>query len=470
MKKILYIKSIFYILLLTMAVSCKVSKDLPISNQDLPESYRELTPQGSSIGTLPWKSFFKGTELQDLITDAIAHNNDLQVAIKDIEIADLSLRQAKLGNVPTISLGASAITNNPSENGLTGLQIGQFNKTYLETYSINASLSWEADIWGKIHSRKAEALAQYLQTSEARKAIQTRLVSDVAKGYYNLLALDEQLRIAKSNSDLASNTLRIIRIQFDAGQVTSLAVEQADAQKLTADDLVPMFEQQVAVQENALSILTGRMPQNIMRDGILEAQVSTNEFSAGVPTEILSRRPDIKIAEFELAKSNSAVGYTKAAMYPSLTITAQAGLESIKTSNWFNIPASLFGLVAGSILQPVFQQRKLRTQYNIAQVNRDKNVIRFRQAVLIGVAEVSDNLAAIGKLDSRRKITTQKVEGLERAINNAQSLFSNGVATYLEVLTAQSNALQNQLELTNIKKAQLYANVDLFRALGGGWE
>jgi multidrug efflux system outer membrane protein len=460
------------LLSLLSITSCKVSKDVAKPDMGLPATYAASKGDTTSVASMPWNTFFADPELKTLINEAILHNNDLQLTLKDIEAANLTLKQAKLGNIPTVGLQATANTSRPSDNSLNGLSLSAFNypTKHIEDYTIDAYLSWEADLWGKIKSQKAAALAAYLETSEAKKAIQTRLVSDVAKGYYNLLMLDKQLGVAKKNALLNDSTLTMIKLQFDAGQVTSLAVQQAQAQKLEAESLVPQFEQAITVQEDALSILTGSLPRAIEHNENLSGASFAGTFGAGIPTDLLSRRPDVKAAELEVSAENGKVGYAKAFMYPSLTITAQGGLDAIKASNWFNIPASLFGTVAGSILQPLFQQKKLRTAWEVEKVHRDQSVIKFRQSVLVAVGEVSDNLVKIDKLQQQQNLSAERVNTLQLATSNSKQLFGNGLATYLEVITAQSNALQGELELANVQKAVLDAKVDLYRSVGGGWQ
>jgi multidrug efflux system outer membrane protein len=323
---------------------------------------------------------------------------------------------------------------------------------------------------GKVRSQKAAALASYFGTIEARKLLQTRIVSDMAKGYYNLLMLDAQLVIARKNVLLNDSTLQVIRLQYQAGQVTSLAIQQASAQKIAAAGLVPQFERQIAIQENALSILMGSNPGPLLRDRRLGAVDIPESLGAGLPASLLVSRPDVKLAELNLAKANASVGYAQANMYPSLTITAQAGLDAFKASNWFNIPASLFGAVAGSLVQPIFQQKKLKTQYELAKVSRDQTVIQFRQTVLIAVGEVSDAYSGLDKLKEQQDLAASRTVTLVQATNNAQLLFKNGLANYLEVITAQGDVLQSELEVAGIKKARLDAMVDLYRAAGGGWK
>lgn len=461
-------------LALVVLAGCKVSKDVATPKDAQPEAFRNAVTTGdtSSIADLQWKNFFTDAALQKLIDSAIVKNYDMQVAVKNIEAAQLQFKQVKWNYVPSVGLNVTASSNRPSNNSVTGLSIKQFNigSKHVEDYNANLALSWEADIWGKIRSQNREALAQYLQTNEAKRAIQTNIVSSVSQGYYNLLMLDEQLEIAKKNVKLNDSTLRIIKLQYDAGQVTLLGVQQAQAQLEAAGQLVPQFERDINVQENGLSILAGRLPDAIERSAKLNDITFPETLSAGVPSAMVSRRPDVRSSELALNIANARVGIAKAQLYPSLTITGQGGLNSFKSSNWFNIPASLFGTVAGGIAQPLLQHKQLRTQYEVAKVDREKTVIQFRQSVLNAVGEVSDALVRLQKLKEQQTIAANRVKTLQQATTNASMLFKNGLANYLEVITAQGNVLQGELELASIKMAQLSANAELYRSLGGGWK
>lgn len=461
-------------MLLLALSACKVSKDIDTPKPELPATFRNAatTADTASIADIQWRNFFTEPTLQKLIDSAITNNYDMQIAVKNIEASQLLFKQVKWNYTPQVNLNVTASTSRPSDNSLNGLSLDQYDiKTkHVEDYSANLALSWEADIWGKIRNQSKTALAQYLQTTEAKKAIQTNIVASVSQGYYNLLMLDEQLNIAQKNVKLNDSTLRIIRLQFDAGQVTSLAVQQAEAQRLAAVQLVPQFEQNITIQENALRILTGSLPDRIERSNTLANIPVNDNLPSGLPSAIVSRRPDVRTAELALNIANAQVGIAKASMYPSLNITAAGGVNSFKASNWFNIPASLFGTVAGGITQPLFNRKSLKTQYEVAKVDRERTVLQFRQSVLNAVGEVSDALVKIEKLKAEQSIAATRVATLQQATGNANLLFRNGMATYLEVITAQGNVLQSELELASIKRAQLSAISDLYRSLGGGWK
>jgi len=461
-------------LALVLLSACTVSKNVQTPKPALPESFGNVaaTTDTSSVADILWKNFFTDATLQKLIDSAIVKNYDMQIAVKNLEASDLLVKQVKWNNVPQIDLGVTANTSRPSDNSLNGKSLSQagIKTKHIEDYSANASLSWEADIWGKIRNQNKSAVATYLQTAEAKKAVQTNIVASVSQGYYNLLMLDDQLNIAKRNVKLNDSTLRIIRLQFDAGQVTSLAVQQAEAQRGAAAELVPQFERDITLQENALQILAGSLPGKIDRSATLNDIRFADNLSAGVPSAILSRRPDVRSQELALTIANANVGINKAEMYPALRITAQGGVNSFKASNWFNIPASLFGIVGGSLVQPLLDHKELKTNFEVAKVNREKTVIEFRQTVLVAVGEVSDAMVKIEKLKAQQSIAEDRLKTLQKAISNSNLLFQNGMANYLEVITAQSNVLQSELELASIKRSELSAVSELYKALGGGWK
>ncbi|MFV5692044.1 TolC family protein [Flavobacterium sp. LT1R49] len=466
-------KSVAIVLFITTFISCKVSKDIEVPKDAFPENFRNVSTSNdtTSIADLEWKNFFTEKDIIKLIDSAIAKNNDLQIASKNIEIAQYRLTQARWGNIPEASLFVNMSTNRPSENSFNGINLNQFlNQNHIEDYSAGIGLSWEADIWGKIRSQKKGAFTGYLQSEEVKKALQTTIVSTISKGYYNLLMLDSQLEIARKNLKLNDSTTFIIKLKYDAGQVTSLAIQQSEAQKLIAAQLIPLLEQNIAIQENALSVLTGSFPSSKERTLTLNAIQLNNNLKVGIPSSLVSRRPDVKSAELALATANANVGITKANLYPALKITASGGLNSFETSNWFNIPASLFGTALSGLTQPLLNSKKIRTQYNIAKLEREKTVLNFRQSVLVAVSEVSDALVKIEKLERQHFFLQERVKILQQAIKNSNMLFKTGMADYLEVITAQANILQSELELANIKREQLIANIELYRSLGGGWK
>lgn len=452
--------------------ACKVGRDYQRPETPSPAQFRTVTTSDtSSIADIDWKKFFSDTTLQGLISRGIAYNYDLQLAIKRIDVATAQVKQSKLSLLPDLSLQITAQTQRPSDNSLNGISTQSFLGTnHLEDYNANLSLTWEADIWGKIRRQKEATMALYLQTYEGARAVQTQLVANIAEGFYNLLMLDEQLEIARKNLALSDSTLQVTRLQRDAGDVTSLAVEQSQAQQQSTAVLIPQIEQNIALQENALSILTGESPHAIVRTVTLTSLSLPQDLPVGLPAAVVSRRPDVRANEMALVAANAQVGVAQGSLYPALVISASGGLNSFKASNWFNIPGSLFGTVAGGLTQPIFQRRQLKTQLEIAKVQREQSVLQFRQSVLNAVGEVSDALVKVDKLKQQQEITAAQVDTLHHAIRDAQLLFRSGMANYLEVITAQASSLQAELSLADIRRQQLSNVVVLYRALGGGWK
>lgn len=468
------IKNIAYIALISgVAVSCKVQKyERP--EVKMPETFRSnssVVDTQENIAKTSYRDFFKDPVLVALIDKAVTQNNDLLVALKQIEFASLAYNQSKWGNVPMISGGLNANISRPSDNSMNGMMAGQFmGKRYMEDYTASLNFSWEADIWGKIRGRKEQALTEYLKTQEAAKAVKTQLVASVVQGYYNLLMLDTQLEITKSNLTYADSTLKFLAKQQELGLTTALAVQQQEIVKDQILKSIPAIESSIATQENALSLLTGSMPDRIERSASLNNVQSPDHLAAGVPSELLSYRPDIKSAELEVRKSAAAIHVAKMSMYPSLNITAQGGLNAFQASQWFSIPGSLFGMAAGAIAQPILNGKQLKTQYEQSKVLADQAEISFKQSLLKAVGEVSDALVQIQKLEEQQKIAEGLVVKSNEAVKKADILFKYNSATYVEVIMAQTNKLQTELDLASLKAQRLNAITALYRAVGGGWQ
>ncbi|MPT32178.1 MAG: efflux transporter outer membrane subunit [Chryseobacterium sp.] len=454
------------------AVSCMPKLALDKVSPELPETFQyTATADTASVANLEWRQFFNDAILQGLIEKGIKNNYDLQIALKQVASSQERLKQAKYMQYPEVGFGVTGQITRPSDNSLNGQSINLFlGKSYVEDYNAAFNLSWEADIWGKIKNQQEVSKMQYLQTYEATKAIQTQVVAAIAQGYYNLLMLDKQLEIAKSNLELSKNTLNITEKIWQSGDATSLGVQQSKAQKEYTELLITQLEQNIKIQENALSILIGENPAKINRTIEMSDTSLPQNLSAGLPAAMVSRRPDVRQQELVLLESNALIGIAQANMYPSLKITANGGVNSFKIDNWFQIPASLFGSALGGITQPIFQKRQLKTDLNVAKIQREKNVLAFRQSVLNAVGEVSDALVSNESLKVQEEKASEQVTTLKSGIQSAEKLYKSGLVNYLEVITAQGNSLQAELNLASIKRQRLSSIVDLYRALGGGWK
>ncbi|MFQ6601817.1 efflux transporter outer membrane subunit [Flavobacterium sp. C3NV] len=460
--------SLFAGVLLT---SCVVGKKYSRTDLNAPEKYREeITLTGDTI-LHPWKSYYKDPMLVSLIEKALVKNNEVLIAMKSMEQLDLTYKQAKLSLLPTLDFDAGASRSYQSKNSLNGSLSAQFtSKDYLDDYSANLRLSWEADIWGKAAMQKRDAKAGYFAQKENLSALKTRIIVQVAQSYYNLLGLDEQLKIAQKNIDLSNSTLSMMQMQYNSGLISSLALYQTEAQKKTAELLVPLAEANIAVQENALQILCGEYPDSITRAGNLDAAELNVALPSGVPAALLSRRPDVKAAEYAVMSANAKTGLAKATMYPTLSLSPSIGINSFEFDTWFNFPGSVTKTIAANLVQPIFKKRQLRTAYEIAILEQEKAVVQFKQSFITAVGEVSDAMSKLKNADKRMELATEKSVSLDKATHDANLLYKSGMATYLEVIVAQNSALQNDLDVVAIKLEKLNAAINLYRALGGGVE
>jgi len=448
--------------------ACSPIKEYRRPDVALPETYPGQKTPGKELARVPYREFFADPALLELIDSAIENNHDLRIAMKNIDYARKSLDVAKLWFLPEADLGATYSYSKDSRNSY-GASKGQERTS--RSYTAALSVSWEADIWAKLQNSKKAALAEYLRSTDAARAVRTTLVSSVAQGYWNLTMLDEQIDIARRNIALADTTLAMMRLQYDAGNVTSLAVDQQEAQLLTAKLALPKLEASRTAQENALSILAGRMPGTpIKRGNGAKAVVLPDSLGAGVPLALLRNRPDVRAAEASLMEAHAMTGVNKAMMYPSLTVTAEGGLNAIESSKWFSTPGSLFESLLGGLTQPVFRHGQLKAQYEQSKIKRDQAELTFRKTLFVAVGEVSNALVQVDKTSEQESIAEARVAALRKAASNSRLLFNSGMATYLEVITAESSLLQSELELADVQRSHLAAIADLYRAVGGGWQ
>lgn len=465
--------SIYLLAILLLLAACSVGKNYKRPDLNAPQSFRggAQVTDSNTVADLPWKDFFSDTELKSLIDRTLSKNYDMRLAIQNMAAAKQTLKQSRAAFGPDINANAGVSINRPSGSSLNGVSLSQFlGRTYLEDYNLGVSIAWEVDIWGKIRRQKEAAKADYMQSEEAIRAIQTQLVSDVSVGYYQLLMLDAQLEAARKNLALNDSILKITQLRLQVGDVTALAVQLVEAQYQSAAILVPQLEQQIVIQENYLQFLSGEFPTAVERQNKLDEIVITDELKTGYPLSILGRRPDVKARELQLKADNARVGMSQAAMYPSLTINLTAGLNSFTAGNWFNIPGALFGTFFGGITQPLFNRRQLKTQFELAKVQRERSIIEFERSVKNGVMEVSNAMVKVNKLQTQQQAAKQRVATLQNAVKSARLLYETGMADYLEVITAQGNLLQAELEASSITCNLYLAKVDLYRSLGGGWK
>lgn len=449
-------------MLLTSCFSAKEYVRPEVINQ---EQYftSSISKDSLSMAQVPWKEMFTDPVLQGYIEEALTNNIDIRVALQQIVAAEAYLKQGKAGYFPTLNGSAKYTHQENSENS-------QFGSAFpsLDSYELAGNLSWEADIWGKIRSNKRAYNASYLQTVAAHKAVKTELIAQVSTIYYQLLSTDEQIKITEETIGNREKSLETTTALKDAGNVTEVGVKQTEAQLYTAQAILIDLKIQERLLENTMSILLGKVPENINRS-TLESQVIATDLNTGVPSQLLSNRPDLMAAEYKLMQAFELTNVARSNFYPSLTLSASGGLQSLDFDNFFNTN-SLFATLVGGLTQPIFNGRKIKTQYEVSQAQQEQARLQFKQAFLVASKEVSDALFTYQSVTEKIEVKQKEYNAYNLASEYSTELLNNGYANYLEVLVAQENALNSRLSLISIKYNQLKSVVDLYKALGGGWQ
>lgn len=460
-----------YKLFLLLAVplllqSCFVAKNYSRPELETESLYRtDNLPQDSiSMADVSWRDLFKDEQLAAYIEQGLENNIDIRIALQNVVAAEAYVKQGKAGYYPTLSGTTSFTRTKNSENS----QFGSFFTRPLEQYELSGTLSWEADVWGKIRSNKRAAGASYLQSVSAHQAVKTNLIAGIATTYFQLMALDKQLEVAKQTLDARKKSLETTMALKDAGQVTEVAVKQTKAQVHTTEIIVIDLENNIKLLENAFSILLGEGPQKIER-GNLDNQSIDTDLSTGVPYLLLANRPDVMQAEYGLINAFELTNVAKSSLYPSLSLSTTGGFQSLEFDNWLDA-SSLFSNLVGSLTQPIFNGRKLRTQMEVAKAQQEQALLAYKQALLTAGREVSDALYTYNAESQKLEARAKELEAYATAETYSEELLNNGLANYLEVLTARQNALNSELNYVDSQYAQLSAIVELYRALGGGWK
>lgn len=449
--------------------SCFVAKDYSRPQEEIVKEQYFRTDQIStdslSLASVSWKEIFTDEKLAAHIETALSNNLDIRTAIQNIAVAEAYMKQGKAAYFPTLNGNAGYTYTSPSLNSASGQALTE--RDWVGQSELSLGLSWEADIWGKIRSSERAANAVYLQTVSAHQAVKSDLVANLASAYYQLLALDEQKRIAEETISNRTESLETIIALKDAGTVTEVAVKQTEAQLLNAQALLLDINNDIKLLENAFSILLGENPHAIERTN-LRAQELNTELTYGIPVQLLSNRPDVMVAEYGLINAFELTNVARSNFYPSLRLSASGGLQSLEFEDLFSAN-SLFASIVGSLAQPILNGRQIKSQYEASKAQQEIALLNYKNSVLNASREVSDALYSFETNDKKIKLKQQEYEAYQVAIDYSEELQVYGMANYLEVLTARENALTAQLAVVNTEFGRLNAMVQLYRALGGGW-
>lgn len=465
MKAVLKYKAIFAITGLLSLQSCFVAKDYEQPEVVKEEYYRadNIPADSLNMANVDWEEMFTDPLLQNYIEQGLRNNIDIRVALQQILAAEAYVKQGKASYLPTLNANGQYTHQELAPNS----QFGNFFSS-LNQYEINTKLSWEADIWGKITSQKKAYQARALQTVAAHQAVKTRLISDIASTYYQLLALDEQIRITEESIETRRSSLETTKALKEAGNVTEVGVQQTEAQLYNAMGILLDLKDQRYRLENSFSILLGEAPMKIERTDLDEQEITT-DLHIGVPVQLLRNRPDVIAAEYDLMNAFQLTNVARSNFYPSLSISATTGLQSLDPATLISTN-SLFATIIGNLAQPILNGRRIKTQYEVAQAQQEQARLNFRKAILTASKEVSDALHSYETATAKIDVKQKEYNAYSLATDYSEELLNNGLANYLEVLTARQNALNSRLDLTNARFNQLKAIVYLYEALGGGWQ
>ncbi|REH46419.1 NodT family efflux transporter outer membrane factor (OMF) lipoprotein [Tenacibaculum gallaicum] len=460
-------KTLVVVVMATTLQSCFVAKDY--ARPELKETehlYRtDNLPQDSlSMADVSWKDMFTDAHLKKYIDEGLQNNLDIRVALQQMAAAEAYMKQGKAGYLPSIGIGAKATHQELAKNS----QFGSFFNGSIDQYEITGNLSWEADIWGKIRSNKRAGKAGYLQSVAAHQAVKTQLVSAITSTYYQLLALDAQLEVTEQTIETRESSVTTIKALKDAGQVNQVAVDQNIAQYNNAKALKVDLEAAIFKTENTLNLLLGRTSVVVERSKLSEQQLD-EVVKIGVPAKLLRNRPDIMAAEYGLINAFEMTNVAKSNFYPSLTVTATGGFQSLELDELLSAN-SLFANIIGGLTQPIFNQRKIKTQHEVAKAQQEQALLSFKKTLLTAGNEVSNALFDYNAETEKFEYRQNEVEALRRAEMNSEELLKNGYANYLDLLTARERALNAELNVINNKLNQLLSVVNLYEALGGGWK
>jgi multidrug efflux system outer membrane protein len=455
-----------------LLTGCTVGPNYRRPAVQTPQAFRspdpQLAPGSASLADLKWFEVFKDDKLQDLIRTALVQNYDLRDAVTRVEAARANLGLTRSEQFPTFGVGGQIETNRTSRNGQLALPASLPQNRTFGSATLNL-LSFEADIWGRLRRATEAARANLLGAEENRKAVVTTLVSDVATAYLSLRQLDYELDISKRTLATRRESLVLIQNRAGGGVATLLDLRQAEQLVYTASETIPTLQQQMEQTENQISLLLGRNPDGIVRGLSLTEQELPPNVPPGLPSALLERRPDIRAAEQNLIAANARIGVAKAAYFPQLSLTGLLGGQSNQLANLFTGASSVWSFVP-QVAQPIFTGGRLKSNVRLSEAVQRSALVQYEKAIQTGFTEVSNALIAHQRVRESREQQQLLVNALQDRTRLAYVRYRGGVDTLLNALDADRDLFQAELTLSQIKLNELLTVVQLYKALGGGWQ
>jgi multidrug efflux system outer membrane protein len=447
---------------LVTVAGCALGPSYERPEVPVPEGWVEPVRTDTTIADLPWWEVFADTTLQNLIELALVENKDLLTSAARIEEARANLGFTKADLYPRLDGSAGASRSKTSE------QLPPLLGEHHNDFFLAADASWELDLWGKLRRATEAARGEYLATEEGYRALTLSLVSDVASLYFGLRDLDARLEISRRTLAGRQESTTLIRSRFEGGIAPELDLNQAEIEEAEAAASVASLDRQVIQTEYALSVLLGHAPGAIPRGRALTDQPIPPEIPAGLPSELLERRPDVLVAEQQLAAQTARIGVAQALRFPSLSLTGSYGLESNDLENITENGASFWNIGA-NLLGPIFNFGKNKAQVEVERARTEQLLHQYELAVLQGFREVEDALVAIRTFREEHAARTRLVTAAQNAVRLSRARYDSGFTNYLEVLDLERSLFSAELAASQTLQQQLVSVVQLYKALGGGW-
>jgi multidrug efflux system outer membrane protein len=458
------------LLMTLLAAGCTLGPDYKRPIVAVPAAHRGAegaNGSSASLADLQWFELFGDDTLTQLVNTALTENFEVRIAAERVLQARAAYGITRSERFPSVGASADLVASRASQRGASPIPEGA--DTSVSYVQAGFTLGWEVDVWGRLRRLSEAARAQYLATEEARHGVITTLVADVSETYLTLRALDLELQIARRTRDLANDSLRLVDARRTGGVASGLDVRQAEQLLYTASGEIASLERAIAQTENALSLLLGRVPGSVPRGRSLEAFAAPPSVPAGLPSALLERRPDIRQAEQELIAANAQIGVAKAEYFPRISLTGFLGVQSRALSSLLTGPATLATGGLGATA-PIFNAGRTRANVHLAEAVQRELVVSYQRAIYAAFRDVADALAERSKTTEQRAEQERLVQALSESVRLATQRYQGGLDSYLPVLDAQRNLFQGELDLTRLRQRELTSIVQLYRALGGGWQ
>lgn len=455
--------------------SCAILKK-PILNPEpnIPKQYAG-SRDSTQTELLSWRTYFTDPNLVALIDTALSNNRELQILKQEIAIANLEVKAKKGEYLPFVNYGSAMGIDHSGKYTFNGMSEEDLKTSkddhprYIGDFNLGASFSWELDIWKKLRNARAAAVERYLASSEGKNFAVTLLVAEIASSYYELLTLDNQLRIIQQNIEVQSNALQMVKLQKEAARTTQLAINRFEAQLYHTTNLQFEIKQKITEAENRINFLAGRYPGKIIRTSIENLATLPTIIQEGIPIQLLQQRADIRMAEHQLDAAKLDIAVAKASFYPNIRLSANLGLQAFNPAVWLK-PESIVAGLFGDMVGPLVNQNALRANFMATHAKQIQAVNAYEQSILKAVNEVQNQLAGIDNYAKSVEVKSKEVQILTQSVSISDNLFKSARADYIEVLLTQREVLESKMELTEIQLYQLKSRVNLYKALGGGWQ